>query len=186
MLGRHQADNIGAVLATLNVLQQQGWNLSREPLQQAIATAQPLARLQIVAQQPLSIIDSAHNPASIAAGLQALAEHFPTRELTIVFAASRDKDWSQMLQLLGARASRLILTAYRENPRALPIDELQQRAEQLREHWAHSSLAPLQIESVDTPAAAWNRAQQITPSDQVIYATGSFFLAAEIMTGRKS
>ncbi len=180
LLGRHQADNVAAVLATLDILQKQGWKLPRTQVQRAVFATQPLARLQIVGCSPLSIIDSAHNPASISAGLESLEDHFPSCDLTVVFAASRDKDWSRMLDLLGARASRLILTAYRENPRALPIAELQQRAEQVRERWPHTR-APLQIEAVDTPATAWARARYITPDDGIVYATGSFFLAAEIM-----
>ncbi|MCA9181410.1 MAG: bifunctional folylpolyglutamate synthase/dihydrofolate synthase [Planctomycetales bacterium] len=182
LLGRHQADNIAAVLATLNVLQQQGWKLPRAQVQRAIATTQPLARLEIVSCSPLSIIDSAHNPASITAGLETLADHFPARDLTIVFAASRDKDWSRMLELLGARASRLVLTAYRENPRALPLVELQQRAEQLQHIWSRSRHAAVPIETVDTPAAAWAHARRIAPAESIVYATGSFFLAAEIMS----
>ncbi|MCC7335248.1 MAG: hypothetical protein IT422_09125 [Pirellulaceae bacterium] len=182
LLGRHQADNIAAVLATLDVLQQQGWKLPRAQVQRAIATTQPVARLEIVSCSPLSIIDSAHNPASITAGLETLADHFPACDLTIVFAASRDKDWSRMLELLGARASRLVLTAYRENPRALPISELQQRAAQLQDGWSRTRQAPVPIEAVDTPAAAWAHARRIAPSESIVYATGSFFLAAEIMS----
>ncbi|MCA9160651.1 MAG: hypothetical protein KDA72_20110, partial [Planctomycetales bacterium] len=121
-------------------------------------------------------------PASITAGLETLADHFPACDLTIVFAASRDKDWSRMLELLGARASRLVLTAYRENPRALPLVELRQRAEQLQDIWSRSRHAAVPIETVDTPAAAWAHARRIAPAESIVYATGSFFLAAEIMS----
>lgn len=182
LLGRHQADNIAAVLTTLRLLQQQGWQLPRAAIQQALAAAQPPARLQIVSRQPLAIIDSAHNPASVAAGLAALNDHFPGRPVTVVFAASRDKDWGQMLEMLAARASRLILTAYQKNPRGLPIAELRHRAEQLLSGMAGPSRTPLEIESVESPAAAWARASHTAPAGQVIYSTGSFFLAAEIMS----
>ena len=186
LLGRHQADNIAAVLATLRILQQQGWQLPRAALQQALAVAQPPARLQIVGRQPLAIIDSAHNPASVAAGLAALNDHFPDCPVTVVFAASRDKDWGQMLELLAARANRLILTAYQKNPRGLPIAELRHRAEQLLTGSAPRPGAQLKIETIDTPAAAWSHACQTAPAGQIIYSTGSFFLAAEIMSGDSS
>ncbi len=181
LLGRHQADNIAAVLATLSWLQHQGWHIPRAAVQQALASAQPPARLQIVGHQPLAIVDSAHNPASIAAGLAALSDHFPGRPVSVVFAASRDKDWGQMLELLAARASRLILTTYQKNPRGLPVAELRLRAEQLLCSAAHQQVGALTIEVVETPAAAWAHACQTAPSDHVIYSTGSFFLAAEIM-----
>ena len=182
LLGSHQADNIAAVLTTLRLLQQQGWQLPRAAIQQALAVAHPPARLQIVSRQPLAIIDSAHNPASVAAGLAALSDHFPDRPVTVVFAASRDKDWGQMLEMLAARASRLILTAYHKNPRGLPIAELHHRAEQLLDRSLGRACGALQIESVESPAAAWALACHTAPAGQVIYSTGSFFLAAEIMS----
>ncbi len=178
LLGRHQADNLAAALCTLELLRGRGWSLPQDKLRQALASIQPLARLQIVDRSPLSIIDSAHNPASIAAALQTLDDHFPNQNLTVVFAASRDKDWMQMLTLLWKRASRLILTAYRENPRALPIDELYGAAQQLV---ATDGRAGCSIESAEHPSAAWNLARSAASNNDVILATGSFFLAAEIM-----
>lgn len=182
LLGRHQADNIAAVLTTLSILRQQGWQLPRTALQRALAVAQPPARLKIISRQPLAIIDSAHNPASVAAGLAALNDHFPSRPVTVLFASSRDKDWGQMLEILADRASRLILTAYRENPRGLPIAELRHRAEQLLTNSTKRSSDSLIIETIDTPAAAWAHACQTAPAGHLIYCTGSFFLAAEVMS----
>ncbi len=191
MLGRHQADNIAAALTTIDSLTRRGWNLPIDKLQRSIARTQPRARLEIVDNSPLSIIDSAHNPASIQAGLEALDDHFvdhfvdhsPARPLTVVFAASRDKDWRQMLRLLLARAQRLILTAYHENPRALPVDELSAAANAEQLGYANSSNneSHSSVEVVSHPSQAWQRAREVTSTDGIVYATGSFFLAAEII-----
>lgn len=180
MLGRHQADNIGAALATFEVLHELGWLLPEDKLRQAIASTQPQARLEIVGETPLSIIDSAHNPASIQAGVAALSEHFPGQLPTIVFAASRDKDWPEMLQLLLLNSKHLILTSYRENPRGLPVDELAQGAEKILHATQGSLSTPPTIESSTYPADAWRRARETTNSGDLLLATGSFFLAAEI------
>ncbi len=185
LIGRHQADNIGGALATLETLQQIGWDLPVARLKESISKTQPSARLQIVSQNPISIVDSAHNPASIEAGLLAIREHFPDRELTIIFAASRDKDWASMLRVLLRSCKHMILTAYHQNPRALPIAELQDLAMTVRQE-IHSlpenqpSSEPT-IEVANSPQQAWLRAQELTSPSQLMLATGSFFLAAELM-----
>lgn len=181
LLGRHQAENIGATLATIKVLRKLGWDLPTEKLRQAISRSQPRARLEVVDVAPLSVIDSAHNPASIRAGLDALADHFPDRPLTIVFAASRDKDWQQMLELLLPRAQRLILTAYLENPRGLPLVELSSAAQKIADSSAASGGESVSIETSASPVHAWHRARAVTTDTELVYATGSFFLAAEIL-----
>lgn len=182
LLGRHQGDNVAAALATLEVLRDMGWDLPIEKLEPAIHRTQPPARLEVVDSSPMSIIDSAHNPASIQAGLDALQNHFGAVPLTIVFAASRDKDWREMLELLMNRGERLILTAYRENPRGLPCDDLRAHAEVLLGS-PGSSFAerPPRLSVVPSPAEAWHMARQCAAPGHVVYATGSFFLAAEII-----
>ncbi len=181
MLGRHQADNIGAALAVIDVLRDRGWTLPTEKLKNSISLTQPRARLEVVDASPLSIIDSAHNPASILAGLDALADHFPGRPRTIVFAASRDKDWRKMLELLMSRAEHLILTAYLENPRGLAVDELSAAAGQLVASANTSRQPHPSFETAASPGQAWQRARELTTTGGVVYATGSFFLAAEII-----
>ncbi len=181
MLGRHQADNIGAALETIKVLSGRGWTLPIEQLRHAISRTQPRARLEVVDDAPLSIIDSAHNPASILAGLDALADHFPGRPLSIVFAASRDKDWRSMLQLLMKRAEHLILATYLENPRGLPVDELSAVAGQLVASATPELQSHPRIETAPNPSQAWCRAREVTAESGIVYATGSFFLAAEIV-----
>ncbi len=182
LLGRHQADNLAAALCTLELLRERGWNLPSEKLRHALGAIQPLARLQIVDHSPLSIIDSAHNPASMAAALQTIDDHFPDKQLTVVFAASRDKDWQQMLAQLWQRSAKLIITAYRENPRALSIDELHSAAQQLAATASPTTGPMCVVDTADSPAAAWNLARSSASYKDVILATGSFFLAAEIMS----
>ncbi len=93
-------------------------------LQESLLDTQVPARLQIVGAAPIRIIDTAHNPASIAATIDAIETHFPGKKITIVFASSRDKDYVKMLQCLTSRCTRVILTAYKNNPRVATTEEL--------------------------------------------------------------
>ncbi|RMF40356.1 MAG: bifunctional folylpolyglutamate synthase/dihydrofolate synthase [Planctomycetota bacterium] len=189
LLGQHQADNVATAVTVLSVLAQGGWRIDWQQARQAISRVQPRGRLQVVGHRPLAIVDTAHNPASISAGLQALQQHFSSslgdgrsRRLTAVFAASRDKDYRGMLRMLLSSCQHLVLTQYQQHPRALPMDRLAATVHELLAD-AESTLgeAAPTVHLAPTPAHAWQRAIELAESNGIVYACGSFFLAAELL-----
>ncbi len=179
MLGSHQADNAGAALATIDWLQQRGWILESPRFGKALAATQIPARVQIVGQKPMQIIDVAHNLDSMRATVRTLEEHFSKCETTFVFASSRDKDYRAMLRSIIERCNRLIITQYHKNPRALPVNELYQIALEERQSLGLSLTA---ITAIASPIRAWKSALKKTAPDGLVIATGSFFLAAELLS----
>ncbi len=178
MLGQHHLDNLSAALGTIDWLMERGWTIPQGNLAAAVTQTCVTARLQVVGQSPTRLIDTAHNADSIAATLAALDTHFPARAKCLVLATSRDKDIEAILSWVLPRCERLILTQYHNNPRGLPLDELKQHA--------HALAAQLQSHAIlahaPTPAQAWQLALETTSSQDLICATGSFFLAAELLT----
>lgn len=192
LLGSHQADNVAAALAVIGCLQQRGWKFTAADIQRSIARSHPPARLEVLGRDPVRVVDTAHNEASIQAGLDALATHFPDKRITAVFASSRDKNYEAMLRLLLAGCHAVVLTNYQKNPRALPVAELCSTATRLlgRPTCGDSSgalqeglgsLGQVQVFSADDPHAAWKIARDVTDATGLIYVTGSFFLAAELL-----
>lgn len=181
MLGRHHADNIAGVVAALQWLADEaGWQLDLDRSRQAIAQSHPSARLEIIGSNPIRIIDTAHNPVSISAGLQALDDHFSDHHRIVVFACSRDKDYRSMLQHILPHCQHLICTAFQTNPRAVAAEHLAEVVDELRDcsegvvgNW------PL-VEIASDPQAAWVRAVETCPRGGLAIAMGSFFLAAEL------
>ena len=179
LLGRHQADNIGAALAALDVLRTKELQLPAEKVAEAIRNSQVPARLQVINSQPLQVVDTAHNPASIDAGFDALAAHFPGQPIITLFASSRDKDVEGMLKSLVKRSHRIVLTAYQENPRATATAELVEMATRL----INAREEQVSIEVAQTPSEAWQLAyevQQKSAQQPILLVTGSFFLASEL------
>ncbi|MCR9293114.1 MAG: bifunctional folylpolyglutamate synthase/dihydrofolate synthase [bacterium] len=180
LLGRHQADNFAAAIATLGQLSQLGWKLDPSRWSKALGETQPPARLQLVGNLPIRIVDTAHNLDSIAAGMEAVGLHFPDKECTAIFASSRDKDYRGMLRQIAATAKNLVLTQYLNNPRALPLSELQQAAREELQALGDNTNCHLWYS--ETPAQAWELSLRITESSSgLVLATGSFFLAAELL-----
>ena len=177
MLGQHHLDNLSAALTCIDWLVEMGWNIPKAPLPAAVQGTCVAGRLQIVGQSPTRLIDTAHNADSIAATLSALDSHFPGRNKCLILATSRDKDIEAILKWVLPGCQRLILTQYHNNPRGLPLNNLVEEAQKLASQLA----APPILTEAATPAQAWQLAQQITPPQDLICATGSFFLAAELL-----
>jgi dihydrofolate synthase/folylpolyglutamate synthase len=160
-------------LATIHELNRQGWNIPEESIRQGLATVQWPARMEILSRRPVVILDSAHNTASIAALMEVLNESFSISRRLLLFAATREKDFQEMLKLLlaGVSFSEIVFTQYTTNPRALPPAELESVAFQLTgRHY------PIYT----NPADAWNHLRQLAAPDDLICITGSFFLAGEM------
>jgi dihydrofolate synthase/folylpolyglutamate synthase len=129
-------------------------------------------RLQIVGEEPLTLLDGAHNPEGIAALAESLPEIVAGRDNVVaVVSILDDKDAAGMLALLMRHCHALVFTSS-HNPRALPPPTLQSLARQL-----HGPPA----ESVRDPEAAVRRARELAGADGVVLATGSIYLVADLV-----
>jgi dihydrofolate synthase/folylpolyglutamate synthase len=189
LLGKHQRDNLALVYATVVQLRQQGWTISDDALQAGLSAAQPAGRLQIIREHPRVIVDVAHNPASIAALIETLTQleaaddtapeatsnPHTARQRTLVFAVSRDKDFSTMLRLVAPYFDRVIMTRFHQNPRATDLTTLAQT-------WAQVTdpLRPIPCDCVEHPQDAYRLALEQARSQDWVVVAGSLFLLAEI------
>lgn len=170
LLGAHQADNAAVVLATLDVLAEQGIEVSREAVARGFATLRWPARVEVLGEAPWLVIDGAHNVASAEALAETLRSHFPPICRTLVFGTTRDKDLRGQLRALLPGTAQVIATRYVENPRSVPPEEVAAMIRELN--------GPATYLAAD-PAEALTMARRHTPQDGLICVTGSLFLAAE-------
>jgi dihydrofolate synthase/folylpolyglutamate synthase len=116
------------------------------------------------------VLDVAHNPAGAWALRSALSENFAGRELTLVFAAMRDKALQEMADILFPIAEHVVLTQV-NNPRSATTGELRQAA-------SHTGTVMHEEPMV---AAAMARAREVSNPEGLIVVTGSIFLVGEAM-----
>lgn len=170
LLGSHQARNTAIALATLDVLREEGWSVSRDDVLRGFQNLTWPARVEILGRSPWLVIDGAHNVASAEALASTLQTCLPRTSRTLVFGTTKDKDLRGQLRALLPAFDRIVVTRYLENPRAVPPEEI---VDAIRELDGRSpSLA-------SGPAEALAVARRMTPSDGLICVTGSMFLAAE-------
>jgi dihydrofolate synthase / folylpolyglutamate synthase len=123
-------------------------------------------RMQVVAEDPLTIYDGAHNPS----GMHALVQALDTPVIAVVSILD-DKDAAGMLRALFGKTAGAVFTRSR-NPRALSPATLASLAEQL-------GGPPSEI--VPDPHAAVARAQELAGPDGAVLATGSIYLVADLL-----
>jgi dihydrofolate synthase/folylpolyglutamate synthase len=121
--GQHQLANSALAIAALQILQQQGWALSDEAIQQGMAQAKWPGRLQWMTWQERSIlIDGAHNPAAAQVLRQYVASLALEGPVTWVMGMLATKDHADIFEALLREGDRLYLTAVPDHESADPAD----------------------------------------------------------------
>ncbi|MGD2166229.1 MAG: folylpolyglutamate synthase/dihydrofolate synthase family protein, partial [Anaerolineae bacterium] len=123
LLGRHQLENAAAAVATLDLLRQAEFDVSREAVERGLRDVEWPGRMEILSHDPLVVVDCAHNPYSARTLRDALEEWFPDRSWVMVFGASADKDIAGMLEGLVPISEYTIVTRA-DHPRAMAPIEL--------------------------------------------------------------
>jgi dihydrofolate synthase/folylpolyglutamate synthase len=128
-------------------------------------------RFELVAREPDTLVDGAHNPDGIAALVETLRGILDGRRLVAAVSILDDKDAAGMLRELLPLCAAVVCTQS-ANPRALPAATLESLCRQLGGPPASVAADPL---------AALARARQDAGPGGVALATGSIYLVADVL-----
>ncbi|MDG6119726.1 bifunctional folylpolyglutamate synthase/dihydrofolate synthase [Lactococcus formosensis] len=139
LLGLHQIDNAAlAVKLTMIYAHEVGLSLSEEAIREGLRKTFWPARMEEISQEPLTILDGAHNVHAIQRLLENLKNEFSGRKITILFSALITKDITEMIKMLQTvDNSKLILTTF-DYPKALKLEDfahLEKENVMLAEDW---------------------------------------------------
>jgi dihydrofolate synthase/folylpolyglutamate synthase len=169
LAGRFQLRNALAALAAARIVAKRGWPVTRESIERGIARARWAARLERFGGRPVIYLDGTHNPAGARELVDFWNEHFAGRRVLLVYGAMRDKAVDEIAGLLFPRAAHVILTQPRQG-RAISVDALGAMSGHLADHF----------EKVADPAEAVGRALKLAGPDDVVFITGSLYLAGDL------
>jgi dihydrofolate synthase/folylpolyglutamate synthase len=119
MLGRHQITNAATAISIAETLRDFDLKISMRIFRLVWKTAQHKGRLEFSGNY---LFDGAHN-AGGAKALREFLDEFIHQPVILVFGAMRDKDLSEIAEILFPKAARLILTKP-DNLRSLEPEEL--------------------------------------------------------------
>ena len=114
VFGAFQAGNAACALAAVEAfagVSDEGTEmLDADLVREAFAKVSTPGRLEVIRRSPTIIIDASHNPAGVAATVDAMQETFTFSHLSGVFAASGDKDVAGMLAELEPLLDEIVVT----------------------------------------------------------------------------
>ena len=149
LFGAHQASNAACALAAVEAFAgvaetvpgEDGATITLGPglssggldpdlVRAGFARVSSPGRLDVLRRSPTVIADAGHNPAGVAATVQALTESFDFDRIIGVVAVAEDKDVNGMLDELEPALSEIIVTT-NSSPRSMPADELAELAREI-------------------------------------------------------
>jgi dihydrofolate synthase / folylpolyglutamate synthase len=170
LAGWHQFHNAALALATLEVLEQKGsFTLNPEAVREGFLQVYWPARLEVLQQDPVIILDGAHNPHGAECLRNALKYSFPERRLHLVLGIMADKNIRGILNRLLPGAETAIFTQPRYERAADPETLRRLARPYLQKHYV-----------IADPGAAIQQAKTFATPKDVICIAGSLYFAGEV------
>jgi dihydrofolate synthase/folylpolyglutamate synthase len=163
LAGEHQVTNALAAIAALEAL-----GVEPRAIELGLREARWPGRLEAIAQQPLTLLDGAHNPGGARALARYLEQHHAGRRVWLIYAAMRDKAVEEVAEILFPAAHQVLLTRVAQ-PRAVAPDQLAAIVGHLHPR----------VEVTASLAEALATARSRAAADDLILITGSLYLVGE-------
>jgi len=145
-------------------------------IRHALSALRCPARVEIVSENPVIIIDCAHTVDSMRSLRNAIIENFKYNSLILVLGFSQDKDLENILKEIVACGNTIILTKSK-NPRAAEPEGLSQKIERVFNK---------RSKVIHNVADAVFYAKQIATRGDLICITGSSYVAGEALQTLKT
>jgi len=166
--GKHQVDNGALALAACEILKDVADKISERTIRLGLKATLWPGRLEVVSQNPLTMVDGAHNLMSIHKLSDYLEESHPDKKITLVTGVLDDKSYSAMFKRLLPLCSSVILTQAKTE-RAIEPEKLFQVAKDLCND----------VTIINDIPEAIRHAESKTSADDMICISGSLYVVGE-------
>ena len=172
LIGEHQIKNSIVALNVIEYLNNiNKINIPMESIKKGLKETKWPGRLEKISENPLFIIDGAHNQEG-AKALQGLIEkNLKDKNKTLIIGMLEDKDVDTVLDLLIPKFNRVITTTP-NSPRAMDAQKLKEKVQKYN----------IEVISKKDIKEAVKFAQKTLNEDDVIISAGSLYMIGEIRT----
>lgn len=118
LLGKYQIENAMAVLDIMDCLRKRGYDIPEDAIRRGLQTACWPGRFELLSEDPVLIVDGAHNPNGAEALADSLRFCFPDQKIRFVMGVMKDKDYPAMLRIMAPLAE-CFITELPDSTRAL-------------------------------------------------------------------
>ena len=172
--GRHQLRNLALAITAAEQLNQCGFRILPEHVEEGIRGTVWPARFQVIAahsDMPETVLDVAHNPAGAWALRSALSTFYEDRPLIFIFGAMRDKAIHEIADILFPLAERVV-AVQADSPRAASTAEIIEAA-------SHTGTEIMPAENMQ---GALETARKLASNKGVVVITGSIYIVGEALS----
>lgn len=167
LVGEHQVYNAVAVIEAMQVLTQKGFHITEQNIANGISSAVMPARFEVIKQNPLIILDGAHNEQAVHS-LALNLDKLQGKEIIAIMGMMNDKNYTQAVKEIGSRCNALI-TVPVNCPRAMDPNVLAETAKTVCDT----------VFTIPDYVQAIEKAVSLSTKDTAIIVCGSFYLAGD-------
>jgi dihydrofolate synthase/folylpolyglutamate synthase len=106
LLGEHQAKNASMALKTVEVLKDKGYVITEDAVRKGLNTV----RLEIIKENPIILIDAAHNVDGMDALTKSIKDLFNYDKLICVLSLLEDKERENIVKIIAKMSDKMIIT----------------------------------------------------------------------------
>lgn len=169
LLGAHQVQNALTVLEIIEALRDSGYEIPDTCVREGLACTRWGGRLEIVRDEPLCVVDGAHNADAVRVLCAALDKFFAGRRIIAIMGMMKDKEYEVCIPMVAERCAAFLGVSV-HGERAL---DAQAVAHTASGHCAQTNA----YESIPQAVA---HALRLAGKDDVILACGSLYIIGEI------
>src|SRR3990167_862994 len=174
LLGKYQIINASIAIKASLIIKESGFKIDESNIRDGLKKVQWNGRLEIVSENPIIILDGAHNPAAAKALSEELKKFWNAEygirvnQLMLIIVILKDKDYKGIISFLAPIADYIIITK--------PKTDRGRIAEDLK---TESLKYKKDVEIIEDISEAISKAKSYIKSNDIICITGSFFTIGE-------
>ena len=120
--GTYQKENLALVLKAIEILNQNGFNISQENIEQGLKNVKHPCRFEYFEEENI-LIDGAHNPNGTKVLRESLDVYFPNKKINFIFGCLKNKNYPEMMKNLFTSKDDIYFFHF-DSPNACSYQEL--------------------------------------------------------------
>lgn len=171
LAGRYQIINAVTVLELIDGLNENGFGITEKAVRDGFEKTNWPGRFTCIGNDPLFIVDGAHNEDAALRLRETLERYFADRRLIFIMGVFKDKEYGKIAQIMAPLAEKIYTVNLPDTGRTLKAEELK------------AAVAPYcrEAEAVSDISTAVEEAYHSAKTEDVILAFGSLSYLGEVM-----
>ena len=124
MAGKNQIGNAAAALEVIRTLRQTGYKIPADAVKRGMERTQWPGRFSCIGEDPVFILDGAHNEDAALKLRESVEVYFPGRRLIGIMGVFKDKEYEKIVQTMGPLMSVIYAVDLPDEKRGLPSEKL--------------------------------------------------------------